>query len=450
MTELSNTELVAQPTDSERTMLWSASGAVSERVLLERAARLAAHLPARRHIINLCEEREPFLLAFIAALMRSQTTLLPATRAVQAIADVEALHDDSYRCDDARVRAALAGLSGSTTVAAGFSLTAIDPHFSAAIGFTSGSTGAPQAHRKRWRMFVNSARANAAAMRAACSTLRPGRSPTIVATVPSQHMYGMELAVMLPLLAGMAIYHAKPLFAAEIGAALAAVPEPRVLVSTPIHLRVLLESDLPLPSLALIVSATAPLADKLAEQLEQRLGAPLLEMFGATETMVIAARQTARERAWRLYPNVTLTPTADLTEVDAPWLEHPQHLQDLIDLQDDGCFTLRGRSADSIEIGGKRGSLSELTHRLLAIEGVEDAVVVQPGDERTQIRRVAALIVAPSLTRQAILTALARSIDPVFLPRPLYLVEQLPRNAVGKLPRAAVLDALQAAARTQR
>jgi acyl-coenzyme A synthetase/AMP-(fatty) acid ligase len=31
-------------------------------------------------------------------------------------------------------------------------------------------------------------------------------------------------------------------------------------------------------------------------------------------------------------------------------------------------------------------------------------------------------------------------IDPVFLPRPLLMVERLPRNATGKLPQQALLE----------
>jgi acyl-coenzyme A synthetase/AMP-(fatty) acid ligase len=34
-------------------------------------------------------------------------------------------------------------------------------------------------------------------------------------------------------------------------------------------------------------------------------------------------------------------------------------------------------------------------------------------------------------------------VDPVFLPRPLVLLRRLPRNEVGKLPREALLAALQ-------
>ena len=44
--------------------------------------------------------------------------------------------------------------------------------------------------------------------------------------------------------------------------------------------------------------------------------------------------------------------------------------------------------------------------------------------------------------RPEILDALRSAMDPAFLPRPLRKVEQLPRNETGKLPRAALLAAL--------
>jgi acyl-coenzyme A synthetase/AMP-(fatty) acid ligase len=48
--------------------------------------------------------------------------------------------------------------------------------------------------------------------------------------------------------------------------------------------------------------------------------------------------------------------------------------------------------------------------------------------------------VAPGLSKAEILRALRRQIDPAFLPRPLILVQTLPRNRLGKLPRAALLQ----------
>jgi len=43
------------------------------------------------------------------------------------------------------------------------------------------------------------------------------------------------------------------------------------------------------------------------------------------------------------------------------------------------------------------------------------------------------------LRSDSILQALRERIDATFLPRPLVLVDELPRNALGKLPREALL-----------
>ncbi len=125
------------------------------------------------------------------------------------------------------------------------------------------------------------------------------RQPWLVATVPPQHMYGLKLSVLLPLLGGIGVHASHPLYPADIASALAEVPEPRVLVSTPVHLRALLESGVRLPPLQVIVSATAPLSADLAGALERRIGTVLLEFFGSTETCVIASRRTATVAAWR-------------------------------------------------------------------------------------------------------------------------------------------------------
>jgi acyl-coenzyme A synthetase/AMP-(fatty) acid ligase len=179
------------------------------------------------------------------------------------------------------------------------------------------------------------------------------------------------------------------------------------------------------------------------------LKAPLLEMFGSTETCVIATRLTARESAWRLYPGVTLEPAADHAWVRAPWFDQPTRLQDVVELGAEGRMLLRGRNVDMIEIAGKRASLSDLTRRLLAIPGVRDAVVFQPSDAEAEaqgvarVQRVAAAVVAPGLTAQDILAELARGVDPAFLPRPLLLLPALPRNELGKTARAQLLQLLR-------
>ena len=157
-----------------------------------------------------------------------------------------------------------------------------------------------------------------------------------------------------------------------------------MLVSTPLHLRTLVESSQPFPQTALIVSATAPLDRELAAAVEARLGGRLLEMFGSTETCVIACRRTANGGAWRVHEGVELHPRDDGTLVIAPWFVEPILLQDIVELRGDGEFVVRGRSSDMIEVAGKRASLADLTQRLLAVEGVRDAVLFQPQPDRSR------------------------------------------------------------------
>jgi acyl-coenzyme A synthetase/AMP-(fatty) acid ligase len=310
-----------------------------------------------------------------------------------------------------------------------------------AIGFTSGSTGQPKANPKSWRSFSASTQRNIELLR---SCLQPGiGTASIVATVPPQHMYGMELSVLLPLLGDFAVHVTRPFFPAEIVQALLDAPEPRLLVTTPVHLRALLASNQELPALAAIVSATAPLPLELAQAVEARWGTQVLEVFGSTETCVIAHRRTAIEADWNLFADVTLQPQPDGTQVDAPYFDAPMLLQDIVELLPQHRFALRGRNADLLEIAGKRASLGDLTRRLLEIPGVQDGIVFQVDEtDAGGVRRIAALAVAPQLGEAQLLAALRRVIDPVFLPRPLRCVDALPRNETGKLPRAELLALL--------
>jgi acyl-coenzyme A synthetase/AMP-(fatty) acid ligase len=263
-------------------------------------------------------------------------------------------------------------------------------------------------------------------------------------------MYGTETSVLLPLLARIAVHAARPLFPGDVAGALAQVPQPRVLVTTPVHLRTLLASNQEFPPVAVVVSATAPLEAALALRVAAGLKAPLLEMFGSTETCVIATRLTASQSSWRLYPGVSLEPAADHTWVRAPWFDQATRLQDVVEVAQ-GRMLLRGRNVDMIEIAGKRASLSDLTRRLLGIDGVQDAVVFQPSDEEAEaqgvarVQRVAAAVVAPDVSVADILNAMAQGVDPAFLPRPLLRVAALPRNELGKTTREQLLQLLRQA-----
>jgi acyl-coenzyme A synthetase/AMP-(fatty) acid ligase len=106
----------------------------------------------------------------------------------------------------------------------------------------------------------------------------------------------------------------------------------------------------------------------------------------------------------------------------------------------DDEFLLHGRTADLVNVAGKRSSFGYLNAQLNAIPGVIDGAFFlrEEMTGSTGVTRLGAVVVAPGLTVAALTEQLRQLIDPVFLPRPLLIVEQLPRNATGKLPQQAL------------
>jgi acyl-coenzyme A synthetase/AMP-(fatty) acid ligase len=417
--------------------------------------RVAAALPPQRHVLNACTDRYRFTVAFAASLVANKVSLLPSTHTPEVIRqltefapDVFCLTDDS-RCqiDLPRVRfpdteppaadEARPGMAAGAD-AVPWQPVQIEPERLAAYVFTSGSTGTPLPYKKTWGRLVNCVRLEAERL-----GLLDGRSHAIVGTVPPQHMYGFESTVLLALHSGNAFSAARPFYPADVCSELASVPQPRMLVSTPVHLRTLLAAGVHLPSADLVLSATAPLSQNLAREVEERFETRLLEIYGSTETGQIASRRTAQTVEWQLFSGVHLVSDSEQTWAEGGHVEQPTPMCDVLEVTAPERFLLHGRLSDLVNIAGKRSSLSYLNHQLNAIPGVLDgAFFVREEDESssTGVTRVAALVVAPSLDAAAVSEQLRKRIDPVFLPRPLLFVESLPRNDTGKLPHEALLS----------
>jgi acyl-coenzyme A synthetase/AMP-(fatty) acid ligase len=317
-------------------------------------------------------------------------------------------------------------------LATAFAIPCIPAQRILAYVFTSGSTGVPVPHKKNWGPMVRNVRAQAVA-------LSIGSGAGVLATVPPQHMYGLESSVLLPLQSGGVLSAHHPFYPADICDALAQIPLPRLLVTTPLHLRALLETDLHIPSVDLVLSATAPLSLELAKSVEDRLVAPLLEIYGCTETGQIATRRSTQTRYWSLFPSIKLMQRGEHFWAWGGHVEQETALSDALELAVEGRFLLHGRIGDLVNIAGKRNSLAHLNHQLQAISGVLDAAFFMPEDEAQDgVTRLAAFVVAPELNMTQLQAALRARIDPVFMPRPLVRVDVLPRNSTGKLTRATI------------
>ncbi len=401
--------------------------------------QLAALLPDRRYILNLCADRYHFAVGFFAALLKWQISLLPPNHTPDLIGQLKQGYSDVYCLTDAAN-----GYQSLETVfypALSGPLPAVPsvPHLPAeqiaAIVFTSGSTGQPVPNEKSWGALVRSATAE---LRRLGMHAYPGMA--VLGTVPPQHMYGLESTVLMAMQGGLALHAGRPFYPAEILAELAALPRPRCLVTTPVHLRALLAEPASLPQLDFMLCATAPLAPQLAAAAETRFAAPLYEIYGCTEAGQMATRRTVETVEWHALPGVRLRQDQHGTWVNGGHVETEVKLHDVIELRSHTRFLLHGRTADLVNIAGKRTSLASLNYHLNSITGVRDGVFVMPEQMDGAVTRLTAFVVAPGLTSAAVMQALRRRIDAAFLPRPLCLVESLPRNDTGKLPRQALCE----------
>jgi acyl-coenzyme A synthetase/AMP-(fatty) acid ligase len=402
--------------------------------------RIASGFLAGQHVLNACTDRYRFAVGLAAALVAGKVTLLPADLAPETVRRLREFRLDLFCLTDSdhpllelpRMRYRDAVAMGEP--AQGVAVPEIDADRPVAWLFTSGSTGEPVPHLKTWGALVRNVGIEADRL-----GLRDGKGHVIVATVPPQHSYGLESSVLVALQGGVAFSAARPFYPVDICAALAEVPRPRVLVSTPFHLRVLLDSGAKVPEIDLVVSATAPLSTALTREIEDRLGAPLLEIFGSTDTGQIASRRPSVSAEWHLFTGVQLSPEEDRTWASGGHVGARVVLNDVVELTDDEHFQLLGRSSDLVNVVGKRSSMAFLTHQLTTIPGVLDGAYFMPDDEAPPgVTRLAAVVVAPELTASELNQALRLRVDPAFLPRPLVFVDALPRNDTGKMPREAL------------
>jgi acyl-coenzyme A synthetase/AMP-(fatty) acid ligase len=405
--------------------------------------QLAAALPPGKHMLNACSDRYHFAVGLGAALLTRKISLLPPTHSPEMMRQLQVQAPDVFCLADAAHAIDLPGFVYHDAFAHGSAdldleeacdIPFLPGNQPVADVFTSGSTGMPLPHRKTWGSLVHSTRAEAQRL-----GLHAGRPCTLVGTVPPQHMFGFESTVLLPMQSGCAFHAGQPFYPADIAAALRPITSARMLVSTPMHLRVLLHANIELPELDLMLSATAPMATRLAEDCEARFAAPLFEIYGSTETGQIATRRTVQTPEWELFPLVTLTPHDDRIWACGGHVEQVVPLNDVLELVDANHFLLHGRLEDLVNIAGKRNSLAYLNHHLNSIPGVLDGAFFMPDEsEQGSVVRLMAFAVAPGMNAAELQQALRGRIDATFLPRRLVLLDSLPRNSTGKLPRATL------------
>ena len=304
--------------------------------------------------------------------------------------------------------------------------------------FTGGSTGTPQIWSKTPCNLLNEADNLA-------NTFNITRTDTIVATVPTNHIYGLLYSILLPLVSGAGVSAKTPLFPLEIADCLKDA-RATVLVSIPAHYRALKETPIAHHNVRLAFSSAGALPEQDAADFFNASGIAITEIYGSTETGGIAQR-TRAEGQTALYPfecaNVRIE--EQHLQVRSPFLsnELPKsgdgffETSDRAQWSDPPGFSLLGRTDGIVKVGGKRVDLAVTKEALMAVKGVRDVYVYTQAVQSGRENEILALVEGDATTDQ-LTEAANRQLPPYARPRGIKVTRQMPVTSTGKYRRSAI------------
>ena len=399
--------------------------------LARHAGGVARLLAPGRPVVLACTDRYAFTVGLAAAWARGAVVHLPPPGRNASVEAVASAAGDAPVLHDRRGRAGIhvPDVARAEPVA--------EPDFDwnalAAVLYSSGTSGVPQAHTKSLGQLLGET-----AMLVERFSLAEHR---VACLVPCAHVYGLLYGVLIPLVGRGALMVTSALLPADVFAMLAET-HPQVLVASPPHLTAIASTQpSALSSLRVVFSSGAPLPDDVLAALVIG-GARVIQVFGSTETGGIACRQDLEQR-WTPLPGVRITVADDdRLAVDSPWLSpdepRPRITEDRVVLETGG-FRHLGRADTIVKVGGRRVDLSEIEAHLRAVPGVTAATVVARPTAGVLGTEILAAVQAPDggVTRDDLRRDLARTLD--ILPWRFRIVPHLPETAAGKRERQALL-----------
>lgn len=337
----------------------------------------------------------------------------------------------------------------------------------AGLIYTSGTTG-----RSKGAMISHGNLASNALALHRIWNFVPG--DVLIHALPIYHVHGLHVALGTAFLNGSEIIWFEK-FDAE--AIIAALPQASVLMGVPtFYTRLLSSQRLTSQScrrMRLFVSGSAPLLAETHHAFAERTGHAILERYGMTETGMIASNSYQGARiagsVGFALPEVSVRVADDdgcelprgeigIIEVKGPnvfrgyWRMPEKTAQefrkdgyfitgDVATMDREGRIAILGRAKDVIITGGFNVYPKEVEDELDAIEGiVESAVVGIPHPDWGE-SIVAVVIARRALPSEAeMLKNLAGRLAKFKLPKRIFVADELPRNAMGKVQKAALRE----------
>jgi malonyl-CoA/methylmalonyl-CoA synthetase len=331
------------------------------------------------------------------------------------------------------------------------------------IVFTSGTTGPPKG-------VVLGASAIAANLDALADAWGWSAGDVLVHALPLFHVHGLVVATLGGLRRGAEVRHLGAFEPAAVAAALAA--DATMLFAVPTMYHRLADAAQADPAIAaglgcarLLVSGSAGLPAAEHRRIEALCGQRIVERYGMTETLMIAAVRADGERrpgyVGRALDGVEIRVAAedgaDVAYDDATigevLVRGPSLFSGYLGAQQataeafrDGWFLtgdLGTRSTDLIKSGGYRIGAGEIESALLEHSAVAEAAVLGLHDEDLGERIVAWVVRrdGAEVDERTLVDHVALVLTPHKRPREVRFVDALPRNALGKVQKRLLAEA---------
>lgn len=323
----------------------------------------------------------------------------------------------------------------------------INPNAIAVEIYTSGSTGDPKAIIK-----------TISQLELELETLEkqwPTEEGVVLTTVSHQHLYGMTFRLLWPFSSGIPFARQLCEYSEDIFHHAHYYPKFSV-VSSPSHLS-RINTTVNWAELSghcqHIISSAAPLKKQDSIVISELFNAPVREIYGSSETGVIAWR-TQQEKVdkalWNALPYVGLTSSLDdRLSVISPYLGQQEALvlSDRVAFNKSGGFELKGRVDTIVKVEGKRVSLTAMEKLLINNSWAKEVKALTLNRNRMETAIVMCLTAEGEaqlmlLGRRAFITQfkndLSHHFESTVLPRRWRFVDQMPYNAQGKLPLKAM------------
>ncbi|ABI58130.1 malonate--CoA ligase [Alkalilimnicola ehrlichii MLHE-1] len=332
----------------------------------------------------------------------------------------------------------------------------------ACILYTSGTTGRP----KGAMLSHGNLAANALALEEAWGWRQ---DDVLIHALPIFHVHGLFVAMHCAMMGASKVYFLPRFDADQV---LQLLPRATVLMGVPTFYTRLLQQPELNPELCrnmrLFISGSAPLLEETFQQWYERTGHPILERYGMTETGMNISNPLEGERR----PGTVgfPLPGVEVRIVDTEGHELPPgevgSLQvkgpnvfsgywrlpektaeeftddgyfitgDMATVSEDGYYAIVGRAKDLVITGGYNVYPKEVEGFIDGLDGVrESAVIGLPHPDFGE--QVAAVVVpekaGPKLDEAAVIHQLKGELAGYKVPKAVFFVDELPRNAMGKV-----------------